>query len=96
MVNPLYISEMTRSALALAALSVAVASGFTWSCSRESSGTRTACARARVGGRTVCLRPSLPCSRRYERVYRKYGLTCRAAPGGYRLRERTYIAPPNP
>jgi hypothetical protein len=44
----------------------------------------------------VCLRPSLPCEQRYERVYRKYGLTCRAAPSGYRLRERTYIGPPSP
>jgi len=87
-----------RSLLVLAAASAFLASGFVGSCSRESSrsGSSGACAQARVGGRSVCLRQGVACRRRYERIYRSYGLTCRLGPAGYKLRERTYIGPANP
>jgi hypothetical protein len=87
-----------RAALALAVISAAIAAGFVWSCSSQSSGSGTAaaCSRARIGGRTVCLKPRMRCEQRYERIYRSYGLTCHAGPDGYRLRQRTYIGPPNP
>ena len=82
-----------RIALALTVLSGLLASGFVWSCSSRSSGSRSAaCTPARIGGRSVCLEPGLRCEQRYERIYRSYALTCR----GDRLRERTYIGPPNP
>jgi hypothetical protein len=83
--------------LALATLSAFLAMGFIGSCSRGSSSTGGGgCARARVGGRVVCLRQGLRCEPRHERVYRSYGLTCRRAPDGYRLRERAFVGPPNP
>jgi hypothetical protein len=88
-----------RSLLVLAAASAFLASGFVGSCSRESSRSGSGgggCAQARVGGRSVCLKPGIACRRRYERVYRSYGLTCRLGPAGYKLRERTYIGPANP
>ena len=55
------------------------------------------CWRAKIGGRIVCVQPLLRCERRYERLYHYYGFTCRLAPdGSYRLRDRIFIAPPNP
>jgi hypothetical protein len=81
-----------RSALALAALSALLSAGFVWSCSSSTGSRSAACTHARIGGKTVCLKAGVGCERRYERIYRSYGLTCR----GDRLRERTYIGPPNP
>ena len=93
---------MTRSPgagsiLALAAISAAIAAGFTWSCAGSSPRPSTAqCARARIAGRTVCLKPNVRCERSHERVYRSYGLTCVLGGNGYRLQERSFVAPPNP
>jgi hypothetical protein len=85
------------SVLALAAVSILIGSGFIGSCSRGSSSSGAGgCERARVGGKLTCLRPGLACGPRHERVYRSYGLTCKAGPDGYRLRERTFIGKPNP
>jgi hypothetical protein len=82
-----------RSALALAVLSTLLASGFVWSCSSSTSGSRSAaCTPARIGGRNVCLKAGVPCRQRYERRYRSYALTCRDG----QLRDRPYIGPPNP
>ena len=50
------------------------------------------CIRAKVGGKVVCLRPGERCESRHERIYRSYGLTCRNGV----LRERNFVAPPNP
>jgi hypothetical protein len=86
-----------RPLLALSAVSVLLGSGFIGSCSRGSSSSGAGgCERARVGGKLTCLRPGLACGPRHERVYRSYGLTCKAGPDGYRLRERTFIGKPNP
>jgi hypothetical protein len=85
------------SVLALAAISAAIAAGFTWSCTGSSSrSSAVQCARARIAGRTVCLKPNVRCERSHERVYRSYGLTCVLGGNGYRLRERNFVAPPNP
>jgi hypothetical protein len=85
-----------RSLLLLAGAAVLLGCGFLGSCSRTSSRSVSGCARARVGGRLVCLRAGVFCRPRFELVYRSYGLTCRPAAGGYRLRERNFIAPANP
>ena len=88
-----------RSLLVLAAALAFLAAGFVGSCSRESSRSASghgACAQARVGGRSVCLKQGVACRRRYERVYRSYGLTCRLGATGNKLRERSYIGPANP
>jgi hypothetical protein len=85
-----------RSPLVLAAVSVLLGGGFLGSCSGASSRSAGGCARARVGGRVVCLRAGRACEPGHERVYRSYGLTCKPGAGGYRLRERTFIGPPNP
>jgi hypothetical protein len=85
------------SILALAAISAAIATGFTWSCTGSSSGSSAMhCIRARIAGRIVCLKPNVRCVRAHERVYRSYGLTCVLRADGYRLQQRTFIAPPNP
>jgi len=84
-----------RSNLALTVASVLLAAGFP-GCSTTLHSSSTACARARIAGRTVCLRAQQRCERRYERVYRSYALTCKPGADGYRLRERTYVGPPNP
>jgi len=86
-----------RSLLALAAVSILIGSGFIGACARVSSSSGAgACARARVGGKLTCLRTGQACKPGHERVYRSYGLTCKPGAGGYRLRERTFIAPANP
>lgn len=55
------------------------------------------CLRAKIGGRIVCLSKGQRCKRRYEHLYVLYGLTCRrGADGRYRLRERNFVARPNP
>jgi len=83
--------------LALAAISAALAAGFTWSCTGSSTRSSTAqCARARIAGRSVCLKPNVRCERSHERAYRSYGLTCVLGPKGYRLQQRNYVGPPNP
>ena len=80
-------------AAALAAVLVsALAATIFPGCSSSVQRTQTACARARIAGRVDCLRPQERCERRYERVYRSYGLTCKDG----RLRERSYIGPANP
>jgi hypothetical protein len=86
-----------RSLLALAGVSILIGSGFIGSCGRGSSSSGAgACSRARVGGKLTCLRSGQVCQPAHERVYRSYGLTCKPGAGGYRLRERTFIAPANP
>ena len=90
-------SAEIRSLLVLATAAVFLATGFLGSCSwKTSHSSARACVPARVGGKAVCLKRGQACERRYERVYRSYGLTCRRGPAGYRLRERTYIGPANP
>jgi hypothetical protein len=84
-----------RTFIPLIALS-ALAMGSTWSCSQTSVQSGSQCARARIGGKDVCLKPNVRCERSHERVYRSYGLTCVLEGNGYRLQQRTYIAPPNP
>jgi hypothetical protein len=79
----------------LAVLAALLASGFTWSCAGSST-TGSPCARARIGERTVCLKPNVRCERSHERIYRSYGLTCVLRADGYRLKERSFVAPPNP
>ena len=79
----------------LAALAALLASGFTWSCA-ESSTSSARCAHARIGQRTVCLKPNVRCERSHERIYRSYGLTCVLHADGYRLKQRSFVAPPNP
>jgi hypothetical protein len=85
-----------RPLLALAAISVLFGSGFLGSCTRGSSSSGGGCARARVGGKLTCLRPGQACEPAHEHVYRSYGLTCRPAADGHRLRERVFNGPANP
>jgi hypothetical protein len=61
-------------------------------CSTRAHSSQTACTKARIGGKVVCLRPGERCQARHERIYRSYGLSCRKGV----LRERNFIAPPNP
>jgi hypothetical protein len=61
-------------------------------CTSSRHSSKAACSQARIEGKTVCLRPRERCHRRYERIYRSYGLTCRKGI----LRERNYIGPANP
>jgi hypothetical protein len=80
-----------------AALAALLASGFTWSCAGSSTSSSSApCVRARIGQRTVCLKPNVRCERSHERIYRSYGLTCALRDDGYRLKQRSFVAPPNP
>ena len=85
-----------RSPLLLAGIAILLGSGFLGSCSGTSSRSAGACVQARVGGRLTCLETGQRCKPGHERVYRSYGLTCKPRAGGYRLRERTFIAPANP
>jgi hypothetical protein len=92
-VIPLMGGKIRRVTAALAAvLFSALAATFFPGCSSSAQRTERACAQARIGGRVVCLRPHERCERRYERVYRSYGLTCKDD----RLRDRSYIGPANP
>jgi hypothetical protein len=76
------------AALLVAALLIGAFPG----CTSSRHASKTACQQARIEGKTMCLRPRERCDRRYERIYRSYGLTCRKGV----LRERTYIGPANP
>jgi hypothetical protein len=82
---------MAPPAAALAATTALLAATFP-GCSTTVHQTVTPCIRAKVGGKVVCLAPGKRCAARYEHVYRSYGLTCRNA----LLRERNFVAPPNP
>jgi hypothetical protein len=84
--------KIQAMATVLAAAVVALAATIFPGCSSSVHQTQTACARAKVGGHVVCLRPQERCQSRYERIYRSYGLTCKAGA----LRERSYIGPANP
>jgi hypothetical protein len=84
---------MAPPAAAFAATFVsAFAAGFFPGCSPSLHQTVNSCIRAKVGGKVVCLRPGERCESRHERIYRSYGLTCRNGV----LRERNFVAPPNP
>jgi hypothetical protein len=85
-----------RSLLVLAPVAILLGCGFLGSCSGTSSRSAGGCSRARVDGKATCLRAGERCKPAHERVYRSYGLTCKLGAGGYRLRERTFIAPANP
>jgi hypothetical protein len=86
-----------RGLAPFAVLAALLASGFTWSCASSSStGPSVPCVRARIGERTVCLKPNVRCEHSHERIYRSYGLTCVVRADGYRLKQRTFVAPPNP
>ena len=66
-------------------------------CAGREKAVQADCIRAKIGGHIVCLHKGLRCKRRYEHRYVLYGFTCRrAADGRFRLRERNFIAPPNP
>jgi hypothetical protein len=85
-----------RSPVVLATLAILLGCGFLGSCSRTTSRSAGGCSQARVGGKVSCLRAGERCKLGHERVYRSYGLTCKPAAGGYRLRERIFIGPANP
>jgi hypothetical protein len=66
-------------------------------CAGRQAAAESECLRAKIGGRIVCLHKRQRCERRYERLYVLYGFTCvRGADGRYRLRERNFVARPNP
>jgi hypothetical protein len=84
--------KIQAMASVFAAAFVALAATIFPGCSSSVHRTELACARAKIGGKIVCLRPQGRCQARYERIYRSYGLTCKAGA----LRERSYIGPANP
>jgi hypothetical protein len=83
--------------LRLSAVAVGLLAASAGACAGHETSGRTGCVRAKIAGHVVCLHKGLRCKRRYEHRYVLYGFTCRrAADGRFRLRERNFIAPPNP
>lgn len=65
-----------RVLVALIAVLVGGASAAGFSAAVAGSASGSTCVHARVGGRSVCLKPGQRCSRSYEALYERHGLTC--------------------